>query len=104
MSPSTMYLTTFIPALLATFAFAIPTHNSLHIRDEASAVALVSGYTSDNCDGSPFGDFVLDFEPSGDGRCIGNGTVTKGVNVQKLAPGCVGECSKMLSGDLCHAD
>lgn len=64
-----------------------------HPRDSSTAVAIVSGYTEDTCQYPPFGDFVLDFEPSGEGQCVGNGTVARGVYVMQLSEGCVGKCS-----------
>jgi hypothetical protein len=76
--------TSLLPLLLPLItATAIP-------RDASSAVALVSAFSDDNCGYPPIGNYELDFEPSGEGECIGNGTVAKGVYVMKLMDGCIG--------------
>jgi hypothetical protein len=86
-----MHVNTLLPFLSAfSAALAFPAHDKpLQSRNESSALALLSGYTDDSCDGFPIGNYVLDFE--GMGVCEGNGTVAKAINIQKLAPGCVGE-------------
>jgi hypothetical protein len=85
-----MHPTTSLFTLILPLSLLLASANSNAIpRDSSTAVALASGYTNDNCDYPPFGDYVLDFEPSGEGQCVGNGTVAKGIFVQQLSEGCV---------------
>jgi hypothetical protein len=94
-----MHVNTVLPFLSVILAaLTSPAHNKpIQSCPECSALALLSGYTNDSCDGFPIGNYVLDFE--GMGVCAGNGTVAKAVNIQRLASGCVGEFVRYI-GDL----
>lgn len=86
-----MHVKTLLPFLsVLSVTLAFPARkNRFQPRDEASALAILSGYNVANCSGFPIGGYVLEFDSQG--ICEGNGTVAQAVNVEKLEPGCVGK-------------